>query len=138
MRALPPSSKSSAEFTALRTAPLVFGPILLQSSKASSMTLASVSVDMVAPAIAAAVCRGQGGGCQATIARLSLPLRRNVHELAIRVPEPELDRAGTQRKRCFCPSRRRAHAKNFRRKHFFLLRPFDHRARPFRPCGRER
>src|SRR5262249_53307203 len=62
------------------------------------MTLASASVDMVAPAIAAAVCRGQGRGCQAAIARLSLPPRRNVHKSAIRVPERELDRAGTQPK----------------------------------------
>src|SRR5262249_30499893 len=32
------------------------------------------------------------------IARLSLPPRRNVHKSAIRVPERELDRAGTQPK----------------------------------------
>src|SRR5262249_55090373 len=45
---------------------------------------------------------------------------KNAHELAIRVPERELDRAGTQRKRCFCPSRRRAHSKKLSPKAFFL------------------
>src|SRR6185503_7227597 len=64
-RALPESSNSSAAFTALRTAPFVFGPILSRAAKASSMVLASLSLDMDAPARSAAVCRGHGRGCQA-------------------------------------------------------------------------
>src|SRR6185437_11758768 len=64
-RALPASSSSRAAVTALRTAPLVFGPILSRASKASSMVLASLSLDMDVPARSAAVCRGRGRGCQA-------------------------------------------------------------------------
>src|ERR1041385_3004103 len=62
-RACPESRSSTAELTALCTAPLVFGPILSRCSKASSMILASLS-DM-APRVRPAVCRVRGALCQA-------------------------------------------------------------------------
>src|SRR6185503_20548575 len=59
-RALPDSSNSSAEFTALRTAPFVFGPILSRASKASSIMLASLSLDIGTPAIWLRFVGGRG------------------------------------------------------------------------------
>src|SRR5262249_60462957 len=124
--------------TERRPAAWFFARILLRSSKASSMPLAGVSVDMVAAAIAAAVCRGQGGGCHATSARLSLPPRRkmlmnwqsaclslNLIVLALSASDASAHHVGGRT------------PKSFRRRHFFLLRPFDHRARPFRRWGRD-
>src|SRR5262245_3515026 len=73
-RALPESRSSRAAVTALRTAPLVFGPILSRASKAAAVMLESLSLDVDAPACSAAVCRGRGRGCQA--ARSGLWSRR--------------------------------------------------------------
>src|SRR6185312_1623218 len=72
-RALPLSSRSRAAATALRTAPLVFGPIVSRWSKASSMVLASLScMALIAPetVIKAGGLSGQGAALSSGRRRL--------------------------------------------------------------------